>query len=83
MLYCNHDRPIVPDRRRDRPDMPRGGGACGGLGSGDLGPMITLDNVELRHGERVVLSGVSGTIETGSLTALVGRQGQDRRSGSG
>jgi zinc/manganese transport system ATP-binding protein len=40
--------------------------------------MITLDNVELRHGERVVLSGVSGTIETGSLTALIGPNGSGK-----
>jgi zinc/manganese transport system ATP-binding protein len=37
--------------------------------------MITLDNIELRHGARVVLSGLSGTIPSGSLTALVGANG--------
>lgn len=40
--------------------------------------MITLDDVELRHGERVVLSGVSGTIETGSLIALIGPNGSGK-----
>lgn len=40
--------------------------------------MITLDNVELRHGDRLVLSGLSGTIETGSLTALVGPNGSGK-----
>jgi zinc/manganese transport system ATP-binding protein len=40
--------------------------------------MITLDNVELRHGGRVVLSGVGGTIGTGSLTALVGPNGSGK-----
>jgi zinc/manganese transport system ATP-binding protein len=40
--------------------------------------MITLDNVELRHGQRTVLSAVSGTIETGSLTALIGPNGSGK-----
>jgi zinc/manganese transport system ATP-binding protein len=40
--------------------------------------MITLDNVELRHGQRIVLSGVSGTIESGSLTALTGPNGSGK-----
>jgi zinc/manganese transport system ATP-binding protein len=40
--------------------------------------MITLDNVELRHGERVVLSGVSGTIKSGSMTALIGPNGSGK-----
>jgi zinc/manganese transport system ATP-binding protein len=40
--------------------------------------MITLDDVELRHGERVVLSGVSGTIESGSLIALIGPNGSGK-----
>ena len=62
MLYCNHDRPVVPDRRRDCPPFPGGGGARLRVGSGGLGAMITLDNIELRHGARVILSGLSGTI---------------------
>jgi zinc/manganese transport system ATP-binding protein len=37
--------------------------------------MITLDNVELRHGSRLILSGVSGRFETGSQTALIGANG--------
>jgi zinc/manganese transport system ATP-binding protein len=77
-LYCNHDRPVVPDRRRGRPNVPRRGGARIGVGRGDLGAVITLDNVELRHGERVILSGVSGTIEAGSLTALIGPNGSGK-----
>jgi zinc/manganese transport system ATP-binding protein len=40
--------------------------------------MITLDNVELRHGERVILSGLSGAIGTGSLTALIGSNGSGK-----
>jgi zinc/manganese transport system ATP-binding protein len=40
--------------------------------------MITLDNVELRHGARVILSGLSGTIATGSLTALIGANGSGK-----
>ena len=40
--------------------------------------MIALDNVELRHAYRVVLSGLSGTIETGSLTALIGPNGSGK-----
>jgi zinc/manganese transport system ATP-binding protein len=40
--------------------------------------MITLDNVELRHGDRIVLSGLSGAIETGSLTALIGSNGSGK-----
>ena len=40
--------------------------------------MITLSGVELRHGERVILSGLSGQIETGSLTALIGANGSGK-----
>jgi zinc/manganese transport system ATP-binding protein len=40
--------------------------------------MITLDNIELRHGARVILSGLSGTIRSGSLTALVGPNGSGK-----
>jgi zinc/manganese transport system ATP-binding protein len=40
--------------------------------------MITLDNVELRHGERIVLFGLCGRIETGSLTALIGPNGSGK-----
>ena len=40
--------------------------------------MITLTGVELRHGERVILSGLSGQFETGSLTALIGSNGSGK-----
>lgn len=40
--------------------------------------MITFVDVELRHGERIVLSGLSGVIETGSLTALIGPNGSGK-----
>jgi zinc/manganese transport system ATP-binding protein len=40
--------------------------------------MIRLDNVELQHGTRVILSGLSGAIETGSLTALIGPNGSGK-----
>jgi zinc/manganese transport system ATP-binding protein len=40
--------------------------------------MITLDNVELRHGAQIILSGLSGAIESGSLTALIGSNGSGK-----
>ena len=40
--------------------------------------MITLENVELRHGDRVVLSGISGTIPAGGLIALIGPNGSGK-----
>jgi zinc/manganese transport system ATP-binding protein len=40
--------------------------------------MIELSGVELRHGTRVILSELSGTIETGSLTALIGPNGSGK-----
>jgi zinc/manganese transport system ATP-binding protein len=40
--------------------------------------MITLDNVELRHGARVILTGLSGTIESGTLIALIGPNGSGK-----
>jgi zinc/manganese transport system ATP-binding protein len=40
--------------------------------------MITLDHVALRHGTRDVLSDVSGTIQDGSLTALIGPNGSGK-----
>jgi zinc/manganese transport system ATP-binding protein len=36
---------------------------------------ITLTDVELRHGRRTIISGLSGTIAAGSLTALIGPNG--------
>jgi zinc/manganese transport system ATP-binding protein len=43
-----------------------------------MGAMITFENVELRHGARVILSDLSGVIESGSLTALVGSNGSGK-----
>lgn len=40
--------------------------------------MITFSSVELRHGDRVILSGLSGQIATGSLTALIGPNGSGK-----
>jgi zinc/manganese transport system ATP-binding protein len=40
--------------------------------------VITLENVKLRHGTRVILSGLSGAVETGSLTALIGPNGSGK-----
>jgi zinc/manganese transport system ATP-binding protein len=37
--------------------------------------MITLRDVELRHGNRVILTGLSGRFEAGSQTALIGANG--------
>jgi zinc/manganese transport system ATP-binding protein len=48
------------------------------MGGRGLGAMITLDNVELRHGTQVILSGVSGTIASGSRTALIGPNGSGK-----
>ncbi|PPQ29333.1 hypothetical protein CCS01_21910 [Rhodopila globiformis] len=41
-------------------------------------PAVTLHNVELRHGARVIVSGLSGTFAPGSLTALVGANGSGK-----
>ena len=38
-------------------------------------PPVTLDRVELRHGARVIASGLSGIFQSGSLTALIGANG--------
>ena len=43
-----------------------------------MGAVIELSNVELRHGARIILSGLSGLIETGSLTALIGPNGSGK-----
>jgi zinc/manganese transport system ATP-binding protein len=40
--------------------------------------MITLDNIELRHGARIILSGLSGTIRSATLTALIGPNGSGK-----
>jgi zinc/manganese transport system ATP-binding protein len=37
--------------------------------------MITLHDVELRHGAQVILSGLNGRFERGSQTALIGANG--------
>jgi zinc/manganese transport system ATP-binding protein len=36
---------------------------------------ITFQDVELRHGDRIILSSLSGTLAPGSLTALIGPNG--------
>jgi zinc/manganese transport system ATP-binding protein len=41
-------------------------------------PPITLHQVDLRHGMRVIISGLSGTFESGSLTALIGPNGSGK-----
>lgn len=43
-----------------------------------MGALITLDGVELRMGIRVVLSGLSGRFESGSLTAVIGANGSGK-----
>jgi zinc/manganese transport system ATP-binding protein len=78
MLYCNHDRPAVPDRRRDIPASACRGRAGLHLGGGAVGVVITLDNVELRHGGRVILSGVNGRFASGSQTAVIGANGSGK-----
>jgi zinc/manganese transport system ATP-binding protein len=40
--------------------------------------MITLHEIALRHGSRVVLSGLSGRFESGSRTALIGANGSGK-----
>jgi zinc/manganese transport system ATP-binding protein len=40
-----------------------------------MGALITLDGVELRMGSQVILSGLSGRFESGSLTAVIGANG--------
>ncbi len=40
-----------------------------------LVPPIVVDQVELRHGNRIVIAGLSGTFQPGSLTALIGPNG--------
>ncbi len=40
--------------------------------------MITLDDVELRHGSRAILSAVSGRFPAGSQTALIGANGSGK-----
>jgi zinc/manganese transport system ATP-binding protein len=43
-----------------------------------MGALITLDGVELRMGSRVILSGLSGRFESGSLTAVIGANGSGK-----
>jgi zinc/manganese transport system ATP-binding protein len=78
MLYCNYDRPTFPDRWRGGSLFAGGDRAGMRLGCGSVGAMITLDNVELRHGSRTILSGLSGRFETGSRTALIGANGSGK-----
>jgi zinc/manganese transport system ATP-binding protein len=40
--------------------------------------LITPDGVELRMGSRVILSGLSGRFEPGSLTAVIGANGSGK-----
>jgi zinc/manganese transport system ATP-binding protein len=40
--------------------------------------MITFDNVELRHGPRIILSALSGAITPGSLLAVIGANGSGK-----
>jgi zinc/manganese transport system ATP-binding protein len=40
--------------------------------------MITLHDVELRHGSRIILSGLSGRFEQGGQTALIGANGSGK-----
>jgi zinc/manganese transport system ATP-binding protein len=43
-----------------------------------VGAVITLDDVELCHGTRVILSGLGGRFEPGSQTALIGANGSGK-----
>ena len=80
MLYCNHDQPVVPylrslrtaypDHRRPQPGMARG--AVGIVMKPDP---ITLSNLSVRRGGRLVLHGLSRVFAPGSLTAVTGPNG--------
>ncbi|HBK06773.1 MAG TPA: ABC transporter [Acetobacteraceae bacterium] len=48
------------------------------VGRRGLGTVITLDNITLRHGNRLVLTGLSGRFESGSQTALIGANGSGK-----
>ena len=80
MLYHNHDGPTRPDVQCLVPPDPglchdRGGVAGCRLGDPVTPPPIRLDHVSLRHGAREVVHGLTGTFESGSLTALIGDNG--------
>ena len=43
-------------------------------------PLITLDNISLQFSEKLVLNGISATIQKGDKIALIGRNGEGKTS---